>query len=145
MRKITRKGIGKKSKTVRGSSKSLAWSWFSKYIRAKEAGASGLARCVTCGTPKHWKELQAGHWLPGRHASVLFDERNCHPQCYHCNVGLKGNPIKYYHFMEELYGKRIMDELESLDRQPKQLKTWELLEIAQKYKELYEELAENRG
>lgn len=59
--------------------------------------------------------MQAGHWLPGRHAAVLLDERNVHVQCYGCNVPNKGNPIKYWHFMEETYGKEIMDELERLD------------------------------
>jgi DNA repair exonuclease SbcCD ATPase subunit len=45
----------------------------------------------------------------------LFDERNCHAQCYGCNVMKKGNMVKYYKFMLKQYGQKVIDELEELD------------------------------
>ena len=119
--------------------KEKAWKQFSLYIRLRHA-IDGMSMCVTCKTVKNYKELQAGHWIPGRHPSVLFNERNCHPQCYHCNVGLKGNPIAYHHYMENKYGKKAMDELERLDKVNKQFKPYELEAIYEMYKRMVEDI-----
>lgn len=115
--------------------KSKAWTVFSLYIRTR-GSVNGYNWCCTCGRKYPIKKLQAGHWIPGRHLSVLFDPRNCHPQCYWCNMQLKGNPIKYHHFMEKTYGKKVMDELEALDTQVTVMMGYQFLEIADKYKAL---------
>jgi hypothetical protein len=114
--------------------KKKVWAIFSTYIRLKYAN-HGYVHCVTCGKGDHYKAMQAGHWIPGRHNAVLFDERNVHPQCYHCNIGLKGNPIVYYHFMERTYGKKVMKELEQKDKEIKQFKLYELEALYDIYKE----------
>jgi hypothetical protein len=119
--------------------KKKAWKLFSEYIR-RSAIKDGLVVCITCGAQKNYKEMQAGHWLPGRHPSVLFDQRNCHPQCYHCNVGLKGSPIQYYHYMENFYGKKEMKDLERLDRVNKQFKQFELEALIDIFKRKLSEL-----
>lgn len=132
-----------KSKTITISkAKKKAWTWFSLYIRTR--GSDGdFNTCVTCKRVYPIKSLQAGHWLPGRHNSVLFDPRNCHPQCYGCNVPNKGNPIKYYHFMEETYGSEVMDELEELDKHPIQFKVVDLQELEELFKDRYKKLLKN--
>src|SRR3990167_9020671 len=61
--------------------KDRAWAAFSRYIRMKYANKSGMVECITCHTFKHWKEMQAGHFVDGRNNTVLFDERLVHPQC----------------------------------------------------------------
>ena len=105
--------------------KKKVWKLFSFYIRYNPS-RNGFVHCVTCGKGDNYKNLQAGHWIPGRHNAVLFDERNCHPQCYRCNVGLHGNPIAYHHYMERTYGKLIMNALEKLDKKVKQFTKDEL-------------------
>ena len=77
--------------------------------------------------------MQAGHWIPGRHNSILFDERNCHSQCYHCNIGLQGSPIKYYDRMLKEYGEEVCDTLKEFDRLITIYKVVDFLEIEQKY------------
>lgn len=114
--------------------KKKAWTAFSKYIRNRYA-PDGNDICVTCGRVYPTTALQAGHWLPNRHNSVLFDERNCHSQCYGCNVGKKGNPVAYFHFMEDRYGREVMAELEELDRTMVQFKAIDYQEIEEKYKQ----------
>lgn len=125
-------------KKVKRIKKSSVWNVFSKYIRLRDCinttGDPEYLLCVTCHERKHLKDAQAGHFIPGRHNSVLFDERNVHGQCMMCNIFLKGNPIKYYRFMITRYGQSVIDELESLDSVPKQLKNFELLELRDKYK-----------
>jgi len=103
MSKISTKGLKKK-----------AWDCFSKYIRLKYSTPSGYCKCVTCGRMKYWKEMQAGHFIQGRYLNILFDERCVHPQCYHCNIGLKGNYVEYYEYMLQQYGKEIIDDLRRL-------------------------------
>lgn len=125
------KRIIKKSTRLR---KSDVWKAYSLYIRLKYADENGYVKCVTCDAIKHYKQMQAGHFIPGRHNSVLFDDRNCHPQCYHCNIGLKGNPRKYDKFMRETYGREVIEDLETLDSIPKQLKNYDLAEIVDRLK-----------
>ena len=113
---------------------------FSQYIRMKEMNPRGETMCVTCLTWKSYKEMQAGHFIPGCHNSVLFDERNVHPQCYTCNVILGSNGPKYYEYMQRNYGMDVIKELERLDRINKQFKPFELEAIYDIYKRKIEEL-----
>lgn len=91
--------------------KEKAWKIFSQYIRIKAADSMGFVRCVTCDTKKHWKSMQAGHFVDGRTNGILFDERGVHPQCYHCNIGLGGNKLLYFRFMQRKFGDAVIDEL----------------------------------
>jgi hypothetical protein len=130
--------------------KAKANKWFSLFIRTRDAlittGTLTRCLCVTCGRMYPIKQhggLQAGHFIQGRHPSVLFDERNCHAQCYGCNVMKKGNMVKYYKFMLENYGQEVIDELEALDRQVKPMKVYMYLEIADTYKKKLKELEDD--
>lgn len=131
--------FAKKEKITVSQAKRKAWKTFSEYIRTRDClkttGKRFVGLCVTCGRGYGFKELQAGHWLPGRHSSVLFNERNAHAQCYSCNVMLKSNPIKYFHFMEKTYTKEEMHGLELLDAIPKQFKVPELVATQKYYQE----------
>lgn len=107
----------KAKQLTRSKAKARAWKAFSLYTRTN-GSKGGFGKCITCertypvtgrGT------LQAGHFIPGRHNAILFDERNCHPQCYGCNVMKKGNMVKYYKFMLEKYGAQTIADLEELD------------------------------
>jgi len=69
---------------------------------------------------------------------ILFDERNCHSQCYGCNVMKKGNMVKYYKKMLDMYGQSVINELEKLDTKTRQYKTHELKTLLTTYKEKLE-------
>lgn len=117
--------------------KKQAWDQFSIYIRTRDclmtSGALGIGSCVTCNRPYNFKQLQAGHWIPGRNNAVLFSERGVHAQCDSCNRHLKGNPIKYWLFMEQAYGRKIMDELMAESKTSIQYKIHDFEAIALKY------------
>ena len=108
--------------------KEHAWKEFSLFIRNR-GSVNGFNRCITCSTFRPVKELQAGHFVPGRGNSVLFDERNCWPQDYVCNVRKHGNLLPYYDFMEEKFGKEIIAELRTLAKIPKQMRHSDYEEI----------------
>lgn len=80
-----------KKKPTLSAVKKKAWKAFSEYIRRKDADAGGTERCYTCGKLAHWKELHAGHAIPGRHNAVLFDQDIVRPQCPVCNIWKGGN------------------------------------------------------
>ena len=124
----------KKRKVTHSLAKKRAWAAFSIYIRTRDSDANGNGNCFTCGKIYPIKELQAGHWIPGRHLSILFDERGVHAQCYHCNIGLKGNPIEYYDQMLKKYGKKVCEELKALDKLVVKYKVTDLLELEQFFK-----------
>ena len=114
--------------------KARAWNQFSLYIRRRDG-----FKCVTCGRtyPENQRGgIQGGHFVAGRHNSILFDERNCHAQCYGCNVMKRGAPTQYWLFMEQKYGRAVIDELIFLDSQTKQMKEADFQEIYEKYKKL---------
>lgn len=95
----------KKKPSLR-SLKAKACKFFSEYVRRKEADQGGTERCYTCGSLLHWKELQCGHAIPGRHNAVLFDEEICRPQCPRCNVFMGG---RYEIFTTKLIKEKGME------------------------------------
>lgn len=129
----TKIGSKKAKKLSVNKLKKTAWDLFSKIVRLSAADHAGYASCVTCGVVKLWKELQAGHFIPGRHNAILFERRGCHPQCYQCNIPLKSNPRAYDAFMRKKYGEKVIKELEELDKTTKQFTIPELQEMIQSY------------
>ena len=126
-----------KRKTV-GQLKKVAWDLFSKYIRFRDClrttGCSSFGLCITCGKRYHFKLLQAGHYIAGRHNANLFNERGCHAQCYNCNINLKGNTPEYRRQIIKLYGEGADEEIEAEARQSKQYKPLELEELIESLK-----------
>ena len=87
--------------------------------------------------------MQAGHFLPGRHNSVLFNEKNVHAQCSGCNMFKQGNSVKYFRFMQRTYGEDVIAELEKLDTENKQFTPQELKDLIETLKQKINELPHN--
>lgn len=68
-----------------------AWKVFSLYIRQRDG------RCISCGVRKPWKELDAGHFIPGSVCGkeLFFSELNVFAQCTACNRFRHGNASGY--------------------------------------------------
>ena len=79
--------------------------WFSRYIRLTYS-KGGYARCFTCGTRKHWKQLQAGHFQSRAKYSVRWSEDNVRPQCAKCNIQNGGQ--------QYVFGQNLNKEREGL-------------------------------
>lgn len=123
-------------------SKKACWDTFSLYIRTRDAlrttGTLTHCKCVTCNRIfplKGHGGLQAGHWIPNRHPSILLDERQVHAQCYGCNVMKKGAPIEYWLFMEKTYGREVMDEIIAKDKLETHYKAYQYDEWRELYKQ----------
>ena len=94
---------------------------FSKYVRRMEKGV-----CFTCGVQKDPKEMQNGHYESRSHFETRWDLRNCHCQCYSCNVMRNGNMTNYAINLVRKYDKGILERLHKLAQTPVKLKREDL-------------------
>ncbi len=135
--------IKTKRKTVSKVKKDV-WDIFSRYIRLRDClrttGCSSWGLCFTCGKRLHFKMLQAGHFIAGRHNANLFSEKGTHAQCYNCNINLRGNTLEYRRQIIKMYGQGYDEVLEKQAQQIIKLTISDLEELkrdlAQKIKEL---------
>ena len=121
-----------------------AWKVFSLYIRTRDAIKTTKtldnATCITCNKTYPIKNLHAGHFIPGRKNSILFDERGVNAQCGVCNLWLKGNVVEYYEKMLSMYGHGVIQELRAKNKLTKQYKAAELLDLIETYTNKYRDL-----
>ena len=74
----------------------------------------GRVKCFTCPKTGHWKDFQAGHYIPqSMSAKLVFDEHNVQVQCGGCNKYRNGNPTVYAIELCRKYGPMILEELHS--------------------------------
>lgn len=112
-----------------------AWNAFAAYIKKRDKFI-----CITCGKKATGWQMNAGHWLPGRWNSLLFEETCVHAQCQECNQILGGNSPAYYEFMLKRYGKEEMIRLIKLWRKEKIYSKQDYKNIEEKYKVKLKEL-----
>ena len=115
--------------------KKYAWTAFANFIKARDK-----YQCITCGKVAKGWDMNAGHWLPGRWNSLLFEETCVHAQCQECNQTLGGNSPAYYEFMLQKYGKEEMQRLRKIWRQTVVYSKQDYKDIELKYKQRLKEL-----
>lgn len=124
--------------------KKKAWEQFSIYIRTRDCLKTTMDTeygiCITCNKQFEFKHLQAGHFIDGRHNSVLFSEEGVHAQCYQCNVRLHGNKVQYWLYMERVYGRDKIDQLILESKQTTVYKKHNYIELAEKFSKMTEQL-----
>lgn len=127
--------------------KERAWTQFSLYIRLRDSlktvGNNRQCKCISCGNivdTRGRAKTQAGHFIPGRNNKVLFDEEQVHGQCYHCNIGLKGNWVPYERAMVTLYGRKKVEKMKLESKEKVKYTVNDLLEIEAKYKQKIKDL-----
>ena len=145
-KKVVKKSVGRKTKTERQKAKENAWDVFSVYIRRRDCirftGNPDEGVCVTCKKPFPFKKLQAGHFIPGRGNAVLFDERLVYTQCFGCNVSKGGNYIEYFVFMEQEWGRSMIDDFRQLRYKIVKYKIDDFIKIKDTFKEKTRKLLE---
>lgn len=106
-------------------------SLFSRYIRNLYA-VNGYVSCYTCGREGYIKEMQNGHFVPRQYMATRWDERNCRPQCYACNMLYNGQPSAFALRLEQ-ETPGIVKELETLRKSVRQWTIDELKKEIDKY------------
>ena len=124
--------------------KKKAWTEYSRYIRLKYADKNGYVMCITCGTIKHWKKLQAGHLLDGRCNSILFEEAITFPQCYGCNCMKSGNKEVFIPWFIDTYGRDFYEKMRRQKNKTVKFSYSDLEEKYEHYKKLAKELEDEK-
>jgi hypothetical protein len=84
---------------------------FSVFIRERDSNEYGHGSCVTCGLNKHWREMDAGHYMPRQDLATRWDEKNVHLQCKKCNGFRGGEPEKMAAYIDSYYGPKESEYL----------------------------------
>lgn len=104
---------------------------FNLFIRTRDQGKP----CISCG---NWSTLQAGHYYPAGHSSILrFNEDNVHGQCCSCNLHKSGDLSNYRLNLERKIGKERLADLDNLHLMGKRGYKWDrffLETLIQEYK-----------
>jgi hypothetical protein len=109
---------------------------FSQYVRLASADHRGVCTCFTCGAEKHWKEIQAGHFMSRKHSATRWHLDNVKPQCVKCNMFSQG---EQYRFGQEL-GDDTAKEMEHLSKTTMKLNISDLQDEILKYKKKLKDL-----
>lgn len=112
---------------------------YSRYIRLTYA-KNGSVSCVSCGQVDDVKHMQNGHYVSRQFHATRWLDRNCHPQCYRCNVALEGNYPNYTMFMIRTYGPQIIEELIELSKVTPKFSKQDLMDKLTHYTKLVEDL-----
>lgn len=116
------------------------WKVFSEYIRLRDADENGIAKCFTCGLPRHWTKGDCGHGIGRQHKATKFNEKNNQFQCKKCN-GFEGGKREVYKVnMDKKYGAGTWDLMEVMARQPYRWGKFEIDTLTEHYKKLVAEL-----
>lgn len=103
---------------------------FSIYIRLKYADEDLNVQCFTCDRIYPYKKMQNAHFWGRTHLSTRWDEENCYPGCYGCNVAKNGNYIEYTLRLQKHLGEQAFEALEQRKNQTfKPTKDWYLDKI----------------
>lgn len=77
---------------------------FSIIIRTHKIDENGATRCVTCNRLDHWKNMDAGHYVPRQDLATRWDPWNVWPQCKPCNGFRGGEPEKMAAYIDRVHG-----------------------------------------
>ena len=112
---------------------------FSKYIRRKDS-INGIAKCISCGVERSWKELQCGHFMSRSHYSTRWNELNVGVQCISCNIFKNGQQYLFSRYLDKTYGEGTSNELFLKSQKLAKFTTNEIEELIKKYKNLLDQL-----
>ena len=127
---------------MKGGLNTKAWKLCSEFNRRKHADEHGYVACVSCGTVHHWKEMDAGHWLPRKSASALyFEKTNIHAQCRKCNrFDADMAKIGYTLYMIKTYGEQHCEKLQWQAKGIRRWRQFEIDDVADQYRTWLKEL-----
>ena len=127
-----------------------AWKWFAKYIKTRDAikttGDIYYAKCITCGEVHPIEDtedrdgMDAGHAIPGRMNSILFNEDLVNAQCRNCNRTNKGEKQMYKQVLIDRHGQDFWDFWQTEKNKPVKFTNFDYEQISKSYREKYKAL-----
>jgi len=114
-----------------------------KWVRIFFADDNGMVCCYTCSAVKSYKDIDAGHAIPGLKNHCRYDVRIIRPQCFSCNRMKSGNLSV---FIPKLIKEIGMAEFEEISKyRDVQYQTYQIQALIQEWKLKLKKLAKDRG
>lgn len=139
----------RQSKKSKHPEQKRAWDEFARYIKVRDClrttGLPFVGACITCNRKYHIRYLEAGHCIPGRTNSKLFNQNLVNAQCHYCNFTKHGDRKKYEAVIIERHGAKWF---EVACRRARKVVidhniNWE--NRAKRYKRMYEKIMRKHG
>lgn len=105
---------------------------FSRFVRMRVADESGHANCFTCGVNRHWREVDAGHFITRAKYATRWDEVNVQFQCKRCNMN-GGRQFEFGRNLNAKYGEGTADEIYLKSNRPARYTIEELTQMIAHY------------
>ncbi len=109
--------------------------WFSLYIRLRNSTPQGIVKCYTCGTSKHYKKMQAGHFQSRRFLSTRWHEENVQVQCVRCNMFNQGEQYLFGKLLDVRIKEGTSSKLELLAKSTVKIMRHEYEDMIKEYKQ----------
>lgn len=119
---------------------------FSEYVRLRDSDQNGICKCITCGEFKHWREMDAGHFVTRENMGTRWEEENVNAQCQQCNRFKSGKQFEHGLAIDRKWKKPGTASL--LIAKGKGVCNWqdfELTAMYSYYKSAVKELREQKG
>lgn len=118
---------------------------FSQYVRLRASDHRGMGECYTCGSMRHWSEVDAGHFMSRACMSTRWDEKNVQFQCKRCNGFRSGEQFLFSQHLDSQYGEGTADALYIKSKQTYKHTPQELESMYRHYKRLVDEIRSTKG
>ncbi len=119
---------------------------FSQYVRLRATDDTGHGECYTCGSRRHWSEVDAGHFMSRACMSTRWDPNgNVQFQCKRCNGFRSGEQFLFARKLDAEYGEGKAEELFIESKQTRKWTRAELEQMYHHYKRLVDELRSSKG
>jgi hypothetical protein len=106
---------------------------FSRYIRLRVCDEYGYSECFTCGVRRHWKEVDAGHFITRAKFATRWDPVNVQFQCKRCNMN-GGKQFEFGLKIDGIYGDGTAQEILIKSQRPARYSVADLEQMIRLYK-----------
>ena len=114
-----------------------------KWVRMSHANEEGMVQCYTCSAVKHYKEIDAGHAIPGLKNHCRYDVRIIRPQCSVCNRRKSGNLSVFIPKLMREIGAETFEEIAKY--RDVQYQTFQIQALLQEWRAKLKKYAASRG
>ena len=114
-----------------------------KFVRISFADEDGMVQCYTCKSVRHWKELDAGHAIPGLRNHCRYDITIIRPQCDVCNRRKSGNLSVFIPKLINQIGMEAWDRISQY--RDVQYQTFQIQALIQEWKQKLKIMAKIKG
>jgi hypothetical protein len=104
-----------------------------------------MGECFTCGSMRHYTEVDAGHFMSRACMKTRWDEKNVQFQCKRCNGFRSGEQYKFSIRLDELYGEGTAETLLIASKMTARWSRDELEQMYHHYKRKVDELKSTKG